>query len=75
MKLYEITKEQIQAAEEAKQQRLDNHAIESIVTDYQNGHIHFALALKQLCNHNLTIQQAEQRLNDNGGNSPPNVLP
>ncbi len=75
MKLFEITKEQIQQAEEAKQKRLDDHAIESIVNNYLNGHIHFELALKQLCRHNLSVQQAEQRLNNNGGDSPPNVIP
>ncbi len=74
MKLNEITKDEIKAAEEAKQKRLDNHAIESIVNNYQNGHIHFTLALKQLCNHNLTVQQAEQRLMVTGP-TPQNINP
>jgi hypothetical protein len=40
------------------------HAIESIVNSYKTGHIHYALALKQLCGHELSVEQAKQRLSN-----------
>ncbi len=62
MKLNEITKSQVQAAEEAKQKRLDNHAIGTMTDSYKNGHISYEKALKHLTHHGLSIEQAKQQL-------------
>lgn len=61
MKLHEIQgyeEEQAEAAETAKQ----SYAIEEIVNSYGSGHLQYALALKQLCHHGLSVEQAKQRL-------------
>lgn len=64
MKLSEIVegKLQDQARAEAAQLAKDNAAVEIIVTNYRNGGMHLTLALKQLCAHNLSLQQAKSRL-------------
>lgn len=64
MKLAEIVegKLQDQARAEAAEMARHNAGIETIIDSYRNGHIHLALALKQLCHHKLTLQQAKSRL-------------
>ena len=66
MKLSEIREgvKQDEARAEAQEMARHSAAIESIVTSYRNGHIQYALALKQLCHHELSIEQAKQRLDN-----------
>lgn len=67
MKIREIIEGSKQDEARAEAQEMARHsaaAIDSITTSYRNGHIQYALALKQLCHHNLTVQQAKAHLDN-----------
>lgn len=55
-------KKQDQARAEAEKKAEHTRAIGVILNNYKNGHMHYALAMKQLCAHDLTVQQAKSRL-------------